>query len=38
VLRIQDGQVTEHWSMADEPSLRAQFGLNASAGTAAAPN
>jgi predicted ester cyclase len=38
VLRIQDGQVTEHWSMADEPSLRAQFGLNAPAGSAAAPN
>lgn len=38
VLRIQDGQVTEHWSMADEPSLRAQFGLNAPTGTAAAPN
>ena len=38
VLRIQDGQVTEHWSMADEPSLRAQFGLNAPVGTASAPN
>ncbi len=38
VLRIQDGQVVEHWSMADEPSLRAQFGLNAPAGSAAAPN
>jgi predicted ester cyclase len=38
VLRIQDGQVVEHWSMADEPSLRAQFGLNAPSGTAAAPN
>ncbi len=38
VLRIRDGQVTEHWSMADEPSLRAQFGLNAPTGTAAAPN
>ncbi len=38
VLRIQDGQVVEHWSMADEPSLRAQFGLSASSGTAAAPN
>jgi predicted ester cyclase len=38
VLRIEDGQVTEHWSMADEPSLRAQFGLNPAAGNAAAPN
>ena len=38
VLRIQDGQVTEHWNMADEPSLRAQFGLSAPAGTASAPN
>ena len=38
VLRIEDGQVVEHWSMADEPSLRAQFGLNAPAGSAAAPN
>jgi predicted ester cyclase len=38
VLKIQDGQVTEHWSMADEPSLRAQFGLNAAAGTASSPN
>jgi len=38
VLRIQDGQVIEHWSMADEPSLRAQFGLNAAADSAAAPN
>ncbi|HET8625182.1 MAG TPA: ester cyclase, partial [Gemmatimonadales bacterium] len=38
VLRIQDGQVVEHWSMADEPSLRAQFGLNAPTGAASAPN
>jgi predicted ester cyclase len=38
VLRIQDAQVIEHWSMADEPSLRAQFGLNAPAATVAAPN
>ncbi len=38
VLRIQDGQVVEHWSMADNPSLRAQFGLNAPSGGAAAPN
>jgi predicted ester cyclase len=38
VLRIQDGQVIEHWSMADEPSLRAQFGLNAPSGAASAPN
>jgi predicted ester cyclase len=27
VLRIQDGQVTELWTMADEPALRKQFGL-----------
>lgn len=27
VLRIQDGLVTEQWSMADEPALRKQFGL-----------
>jgi predicted ester cyclase len=27
VLRIQDNQVTEHWTMADEPALRKQFGL-----------
>jgi predicted ester cyclase len=27
VLRIQDGQVTEQWTMADEPALRKQFGL-----------
>ncbi|MGH7631825.1 MAG: ester cyclase [Gemmatimonadales bacterium] len=38
VLRIQDGQVVEHWSMVDEPSLRAQFGLSAPSGSAAAPN
>jgi predicted ester cyclase len=38
VLRIQDGQVTEHWSMADEPSLRAQFGLNPASGSTTAPN
>lgn len=34
VLRIRDGQVTEQWTMADEPALRQQFGLR---GTAAAP-
>jgi predicted ester cyclase len=38
VLKIRDGQVIEHWSMADEPSLRAQFGLNAPPGPASAPN
>ena len=38
VLRIRDGQVTEHWSMADEPSLRAQFGLNPSGAGAASSN
>jgi predicted ester cyclase len=38
VLKIRDGQVTEYWSMADEPSLRAQFGLNAPVGTASSPN
>ena len=27
VLRIQDSQVTELWTMADEPALRKQFGL-----------
>jgi predicted SnoaL-like aldol condensation-catalyzing enzyme len=27
VLRIQDGQVTEQWTMADEPATRKQFGL-----------
>jgi len=27
VLRIQDGQVTEQWTMADEPGMRKQFGL-----------
>ena len=27
VLRIKDGQVTEHWTMADEPATRKQFGL-----------
>jgi predicted ester cyclase len=27
VLRIQDNQVTELWTMADEPALRKQFGL-----------
>jgi predicted ester cyclase len=27
VLRIKDGQVTEQWTMADEPALRKQFGL-----------
>lgn len=34
VLRIRDGQVTEQWTMADEPALRQQFGLS---GTASAP-
>jgi predicted ester cyclase len=38
VLRVRDGQVIEHWSMADEPSLRAQFGLNAPSGAPSAPN
>jgi SnoaL-like polyketide cyclase len=28
VLRIKDGQVTEQWTMADEPALRKQFGLH----------
>jgi predicted ester cyclase len=27
VLRIRDNQVTELWTMADEPALRRQFGL-----------
>jgi len=27
VLRIRDGQVTEQWTMADEPAMRKQFGL-----------
>ena len=27
VLRIRDGQVTEQWTMADEPALRKQFGF-----------
>jgi len=27
VLRIRDNQVTELWTMADEPALRKQFGL-----------
>lgn len=27
VLRIRDGQVTEQWTMADEPAVRQQFGL-----------
>jgi hypothetical protein len=31
VLRIRDGQVTEQWTMADEPALRQQFGLDGSA-------
>jgi predicted ester cyclase len=38
VLRIKDGQVTEQWTMADEPALRKQFGLKenpAAAGTSA---
>jgi predicted ester cyclase len=38
VLRIQDGQVTEQWTMADEPALRKQFGLKgnpAGSGTSA---
>jgi predicted ester cyclase len=34
VLRIRDGQITEQWTMADEPALRQQFGLR---GTASAP-
>lgn len=34
VLRIRDGQVTEQWTMADEPALRQQFGLR---GTVSAP-
>jgi predicted ester cyclase len=34
VLRIRDGQVTEQWTMADEPALRQQFGLR---GAVAAP-
>ena len=34
VLRIRDGQVTEQWTMADEPALRQQFGLR---GTGSAP-
>ncbi|HEU5171244.1 MAG TPA: ester cyclase [Gemmatimonadales bacterium] len=39
VLRIRDGQVVEHWSLADEPSLRAQFGLETSTtNPSAAPN
>ncbi len=29
VLRIADGQVKEYWSLADDPALRRQFGLNA---------
>ena len=32
VLRIQDGQVTEQWTMADEPALRKQFGLKENPG------
>jgi len=28
VLRIRDGQVTEQWTMADEPALRKQFGFH----------
>ena len=38
VLRIRDGQVTEQWTMADEPAMRKQFGLKenpAAAGTSA---
>ena len=38
VLRIHDGLVTEHWSMADAPGLRRQFGLRASAPAAASAN
>ncbi len=34
VFRIQDGQITEQWSMADAPALRQQFGLR---GTASVP-
>jgi predicted ester cyclase len=32
VLRIQDGVVSELWTMADEPALRKQFGLRESPG------
>lgn len=32
VLRIADGQVKEYWSLADDPSLRQQFGLTAPTG------
>jgi predicted ester cyclase len=39
VFRIQDGQVTEQWSMADAPALRQQFGLRgAASGPAASAN
>jgi predicted ester cyclase len=31
ILRIADGQVTEHWNMPDAPALRHQFGLTAGA-------
>jgi predicted ester cyclase len=31
VLRIADGQVKEYWNFADDPGLRQQFGLTASA-------
>jgi predicted ester cyclase len=30
ILRIRDNQVTELWTMADEPGLRKQFGLRGS--------
>ena len=32
VLRIRDGQVTEQWTMADEPALRKQFGFKENPG------
>jgi predicted SnoaL-like aldol condensation-catalyzing enzyme len=34
VFKIEDGQVTEQWTMADAPALRQQFGLS---GTSSAP-
>lgn len=39
VLRIRDGQITEQWTMADEPALREQFGLRGtSSATAVSAN
>ena len=35
VFRIQDGQITEQWSMADAPALRQQFGLRGGASASA---